>query len=381
MAPNLKEEKPLVLLFGYDSSPFTNKVRLALRVKGIPFSYIPVPSMLPRPLLTSTFGVTYRKIPILAIGREIYCDTSLIIEALEHYFPVEEGYGSVYPKFEGGALDEWSYKGLVRGFASFWTDRPFFRATTGLIPSSVWSSPFGTDRSQLIGHTLDASKLESKIPQNLATFDLHLSLLEPTFTCHSTSKASADGKAKSPWLIPTPTPSLADISLYYQLRWGIDIASGKGIYNLTGGATSNTAHDITSSVFNAHRYPGIWTWFHAFEAYTSSLPDLETVVQEGDVSWKEKLKGTPLVEEGRMLVPAAVGWHEELDKRRGVGRGVRVAIAPDDTGRDNPTVGTVVGLGVEEVVIVPEGKGEIDVRVHFPRLGFVVRVVEGGAKL
>tara|TARA_R110002003_G_scaffold143_15_gene13308 strand:+ start:10134 stop:10436 length:303 start_codon:yes stop_codon:yes gene_type:complete len=76
--------------------------------------------MLPRPLLTTTFAVHYRKIPILAIGREIYCDTSLIIEALEHYFPASAGWGSVYPKFNG--LDEWTYRGLVRGFASFWTD-------------------------------------------------------------------------------------------------------------------------------------------------------------------------------------------------------------------------------------------------------------------
>jgi len=83
-------------------------------------AYIPVPSMLPRPLLTSTFALTYRKIPVLAIGRDLYCDTSLIIEALEHFFPATQGWGSVYPQFEG--LDEWIYKGLVRGFASFWTD-------------------------------------------------------------------------------------------------------------------------------------------------------------------------------------------------------------------------------------------------------------------
>jgi hypothetical protein len=76
--------------------------------------------MMPRPLLSRTFAVSCRKIPILAIGREIYCDTSLIIEALEHFFPPSAGWGTVYPKFDG--LDEWSYKGLVRGFASFWTD-------------------------------------------------------------------------------------------------------------------------------------------------------------------------------------------------------------------------------------------------------------------
>lgn len=88
--------------------------------------------MLPRPLLTKTFALAYRKIPVLAIGREIYCDTSLIIEALEHFFPAAEGWGTVYPKFDG--LEEWVYKGLVRGFASFWTDVSFFPA---FFPSSL----------------------------------------------------------------------------------------------------------------------------------------------------------------------------------------------------------------------------------------------------
>ena len=76
--------------------------------------------MLPRPLLVSTFGLHYRKIPVLAIGRDIYVDTSLIIEALEHFFPASEGWGTVYPPIQG--LDDWTYRGLARGFASFWTD-------------------------------------------------------------------------------------------------------------------------------------------------------------------------------------------------------------------------------------------------------------------
>jgi hypothetical protein len=76
--------------------------------------------MMPRPILRNTFGLTYRKIPVVAIGREIYCDTSLIIEALEYHFPSSDGWGTVYPKYEG--VDEWVYRGLARGFASFWVD-------------------------------------------------------------------------------------------------------------------------------------------------------------------------------------------------------------------------------------------------------------------
>lgn len=89
---------PAVVLFGYDSSTFTLKARLALRLKQIPYTFVPVPTIMPRPLLRDNFHLTYRKIPVLAIGREIYCDTSLVIEALEHFFPEGEGYQSLYPK-------------------------------------------------------------------------------------------------------------------------------------------------------------------------------------------------------------------------------------------------------------------------------------------
>jgi glutathione S-transferase len=315
--------------------------------------------MLPRPLITRTFGVTYRKIPILAIGREIYCDTSLIIEALEHFFPTSAGYGTVYPKFPG--LDEWSYKGLVRGFASFWTDKPFFRTTTGLIPPTVWSTHFGTDRAQLIGHQLDPEKLGAKIPQNLANLDMHLAMLEPTF------------KTKGKWAIPTPTPSLADVSLYYQLRWGIDIGSGRGIYNLSGGGTKDEQkEDVTARIFNEQRYPGLWSWFHAFEAYMNSLPDLQSTNPDG---WLDAVKRSEPLSDEKLLVPTAVDG--PTDVQRDLVRGASVSIAPDDTGRDNPTLGTLVKIGVEEVVIKSHEKAEVDVRVHFPRLGFVVKVVEG----
>ncbi|KAF2648655.1 hypothetical protein K491DRAFT_698750 [Lophiostoma macrostomum CBS 122681] len=353
---------PPVILFGYDSSPFTNKVRLALRLKQVPFSYVPVPSMMPRPILRSTFGLTYRKIPVVAIGREVYCDTSLIIEALEHYFPVSGGWGTVYPKFDG--IDEWVYRGLARGFASFWVDKPFFRTTTGLIPETVWTTSFGQDRSALIGHPLDAKKLGDKLPQHLSNLDLHLSLLEPTLKSGT-------------WAIPTSAPSLADISLYYQLKWGLDISAGKGVENLTGGGMRDTEKSVTDSIFNKERYPGIWNWFHALEAYINSLPDLEKTVDGLKSEWKDALCGCDLVPVEKCLVPTSAPEYTDLDVQRGLISGAAVSVAPDDIGRDDPTVGTLVKIGIEEIVIAPTERGELDVRIHFPRLGFVVRVVEG----
>lgn len=330
---------------------------------------------MPRPLLKEVFGLSYRKIPILAIGREIYCDTSLIIEVLEQYFPsysptcyaatASGSYGTIYPQ---ASMGSWDYRPLARGFASFWTDKPLFRTTTGLIPHTVWESQFGIDRAQLIGHNLDSKKLRAKVPQNLAAFDLHLSLLEPLFM----AKGSDGG-----WVLPTGSPSLADVSLYYQVRWGVDIASGRGIYNLTGGGTVDTSKDVTKDVWNEQRYPGLWRWFHQFEEHINTLPDLEVVVKEGDHGWKQGLAESKLLREDTMMVPTAVSPHQSLDTERGLQTGAVVSVVPDDTGRGDPTTGRLIAIGVEEVVIEPERRGELEVRVHFPRLGFVIKRSDG----
>lgn len=53
-------------------------------------------------------------------------------------------------------------------------------------------------------------------------------------------------------------------------------------------------------------------------------------------------------------------------------------------GASPTTGGELVAMSPEEIVILPEalGKGaKVKVRVHFPRLGFVVRPVGGAARL
>ncbi|OAP64230.1 hypothetical protein AYL99_00202 [Fonsecaea erecta] len=360
--------KPPVVLFGYDSSPFTTKVKLALRLKQIPYTHIVVPSMMPRPILKDNFNVTYRKIPVLCIGREIYIDTSLILEVLESRFPSTEGYGTLYPSSSA------SFRPLARGFASYWIDRPFFRVTTGLIPASVWRTHFGVDRANLIGHKLDAAKLERKVPLNLSGMDLHLSLLEPLFS----------GGQAQPWILGADGPSVADLALWYQLDWGEKISRGEGIGNLTGGGTQDGDGEGLGAVFNKDRYPGVFTWFGRFKAYVDRLPIVETKIEKDELQRvarvMQQLKQTPLLRETPLL-PTPAGPQYDLDRRNGLAAGTQVAIAPDDTGRDSPTVGTLVALTPEEVVITPlkssDGTGPAvgDVRIHFPRIGFVIRPV------
>lgn len=339
---------------------------------------------MPRPLLSKAFGVTYRKIPILALGRDVYCDTSLIVEALEAAFPggTREGggeaYGSVYPVDGASGRRK---RSLQRGFASYWIDRPFFRVTTGLIPGSVWRTNFGRDRAGLIGHVLDADKLERKVPENLAKLDLQLGLFEGWVSEAVGRGREGEEEAKG-WLFDTETPGLADVSLFYQLEWGCEIAAGRGIGDLTGGGTIDTDTEGVGSVFNQERYPGLWAWFQRMKRHISGLPGVETRLEKGDEAAAMKaiegLKGYPKLG-AECMIRTPAGQHVELDARSGlvVGPRMKVSIAPDDTGRDDPTIGTLVGLSPEEVVIEPVklagNDAVVDVAVHFPRIGFVLK--------
>lgn len=365
----MAQDIPPIVLFGYDSSPFTQKIRLILRLLRLPYTFILVPSMMPRPLLLSAFALTYRKIPVLAIGCDLYIDTSLIVEVLTTDPRLTNRYrAEVYP--------DQATRTLSRLLSSHYTDRPLFRLTTGLIPSVVWRTHFGTDRANLIGHKLDADKLDAKVPRNLVGLDTFLSILEPLFQ-------------EREWFLGTEKPGAADVALFYQLDWGERISRGEGIKNLTGGGTQDGIGEGMGAVFNAERYPKLLEWFGRFNAYVDEIESLERRIEQDDVVGAETAikqlneynVGTeiPMLNTPRERI-------EVLEHRIGLKIGAKVSVAPDDTGRSSPTVGTLAAISTQEVAITPEdpsltgtqGLKETKVkgvRLHFPRVGFVVQPV------
>ncbi len=75
-----------LILHHYDMSPFAEKIRLALGVKGLAWRSVQTPMGLPKP---DHFELTggYRRVPVLQIGADIYCDTHLIVRVLDRLVP------------------------------------------------------------------------------------------------------------------------------------------------------------------------------------------------------------------------------------------------------------------------------------------------------
>ncbi|KAK5283474.1 hypothetical protein LTR16_005448 [Cryomyces antarcticus] len=118
-------------------------------------------------------------------------------------------------------------------------------------------------------------------------------------------------------------------------------------------------------------------WFLDMRKFLAELSSMETrrEIDSSDDEWLTQIKMYEAAADAP-LVPTPVQAHEELDAKNGLLPGTKVSVAPDDTGRDDPTFGTLIALSPEEVVIKPqelESKALVDVRLHFPRLGFVVQ--------
>jgi hypothetical protein len=103
-----------------------------------------VSNILPRPELSELLGVTYRRIPVLAIGNDVYCDTSLISYALERHFPPSAGYGTIFPRRKNGMTDT----GMIKAFAKYY-EAALFTLAPSLLPWDKFQPSFLKDRSDV----------------------------------------------------------------------------------------------------------------------------------------------------------------------------------------------------------------------------------------
>lgn len=101
------------ILHHYPESPFAHKARCMLGFKQLTWKSVVVPGVLPKPDVVALTG-GYRRTPILQVGADVYCDTALIADVLEHLRPEP----ALYPPH---------LKGVSRVFAQ-WADTTLFWA-------------------------------------------------------------------------------------------------------------------------------------------------------------------------------------------------------------------------------------------------------------
>ncbi|KAH9927203.1 uncharacterized protein BXZ73DRAFT_102789 [Epithele typhae] len=328
---------PPVVLYHYEASPIARKVRNILAVKRIPHVRVEMPMTLPRPDLADRLGITYRRIPVLAIGRDVYCDSSLIASVLERRFPASDGFGTLFPKRKGSDRTD---AAIIKQYTMSYADRVLGTVASFLLPYHKFKPEFLADRTAWFGQKLDPSAMQARQPLGKSWLSSHLALLEEQF---------ADGRE---WLFDTETPSLADLSVHYVWEW---LASFKPM------------QPAAKELLDATVFPATVSWIsrmteHTVKAHTAHKFSIQTVSGE---------RAAEIITSSAFEDLSGIGFDETEGTRLGVQLSQLVSVTPDDNGKV-PTVGRLLALNKEQVVIETEGSAGT-VRCHFPRIYYVVQ--------
>ena len=301
-----------LILHHFDSSPFAEKVRLALGLKGLEWRSVEIPMVMPKPELTALTG-GYRKTPVLQIGADIYCDTQCIASELERRFPLP----TLFPDHS---------EALSMAFSQ-WSDNAFFQPGAGLSMGTNTDLPEDIlrDRRDFFNF-LDFAKLEEQLPHLYSQFRAHLQLVEGMLS-HGRS------------YILGSVPGWVDILAYFPI-W---MARG----NIA------TAADMMRTL------PAVRDWELRVQdiGHGSKLPlaaDEALTIAANAVSMTQ-----PLISE---------------DAWPSLAENARVVVTPQDYGAV-PVPGSLLRLTHAEVAIRREDQRVGEVVVHFPRAGYRVEAV------
>src|SRR5882762_9585421 len=156
-----------IILHHYDTSPYAEKVRTGLGLKGLPWASVELPQIMPKPNLTALTG-GYRKTPVLQIGADIYCDSQLIMRELERRYPTP----SFYPAGHGAA-----------DALAWWAEKTTFSPAVGIAfakrPDAL-PKGFLEDRVKFSGRNIDPIAMTAAVPNLLDQLRAHFDWLDQT---------------------------------------------------------------------------------------------------------------------------------------------------------------------------------------------------------
>ena len=303
-----------LILHHYPTSPFSEKARLLLGFKGLSWRSVNISPVMPKPDLTALTG-GYRKTPVLQVGADIYCDTSLSARRLEQ----EKALPAFFP--EGQEM-------IAASFAA-WADSVVFQHAVSLVfqPESV------------------AVRFGNMPPEAIKAFIADRAAL---FSGGSATRLSAE-QAKHQW--PTimarleqqlrreegdylfGEPSIADFAMAHPL-WFLK-------------ATAVTSPFVDS-------YPAVSAWLARVLGFGHGAPSEMTSGQALEVA--------------RNATPVDLP-DEQFADPNGFQPGQQVVIAATDYGVD-PVAGELLFAGREELILRRKDERGGWVHVHFPRFGF-----------
>jgi glutathione S-transferase len=306
-----------LILHHYPTSPFSEKVRLVLGHKQLSWQSVVIPRIMPKPdVLALTGG--YRRTPFLQIGADIYCDTALICDVLEHRQPEP----TLFPDH---------LKGVARVLAQ-WADGTLFWAAMGynLSPKGAAAMFAGQPPEAAQAFAADRGAMRSNMTS--------LRPGDATAAYRSYLRRLANMLDEHPFLLGD-APCVADFAAYHPL-WFTRVVNPTmvGILDTT---------------------PGVLAWM-----------DRMAALGHGHMS---KLTATEAIAIASAAEPESLA-DDVFQDDHGIALGSQVTIAAESFGQE-PTEGILRAATRTRYTLERTDERAGTLHVHFPRIGFVLREV------
>jgi len=307
-----------IILHQFERSPFSEKIRLALRMKNLGWASVEIPSIMPKPDLTPLTG-GYRRTPVMQIGADIFCDTSIMLSELEKRFQIP-------------ALNLPGHEGLAR-MVSGWTDGKWFQSSVAVIFGEVGDQmpkEFIADRTKMSGRPFDVDAMKAAAPIMRDQWRSQLLWIEERL-------AGGRLAGTGDWLVGTK-PGMIDVHVQMN-PWFVE----------------KNVPDFLEECFESA--PLTKDWYQRLKQFTGQTP--------------EKITGADAVEIAHNAAPRLKPASTAGDLRD-FQPGDRVAIAPDDYAKDW-VEGDLVIANAERVILARHDERADNLHIHFPRVGYVLR--------
>jgi len=307
-----------LILHHYPTSPFAEKVRLILGYKKLAWKSVIIPMIMPKPDVAALTG-GYRKTPVLQIGADIYCDTALIADVLEHLQPEP----SFYPKPSKGmgrTLAQWADTTL------FWTAMAYNFQPAGTAQVFANAPP-------------DAAKAFAEDRQAMRGGAPRMPAADSAAAYKSYLRRMSDMLDEWPFLLGV-LPSIADFAAYHPLWF------------------TRTRTPAMAGILNAT--PAVLAWMDRMEKI-------------GHASF-EKLSAADAIAVAAASTPAAL--HDDVfQDEHGIALGSQVTIRSENFGLE-PTQGELIAATRLHYTLCRTDERAGTVHVHFPRIGYILKKVE-----
>ena len=307
------------ILHHYQTSPFSEKVRLALGYKNLAWRSVLVPSIMPKPdVLALTGG--YRKTPFLQIGADVYCDSALICEVLEHLQPQP----TLYPE---------ASKGVARVLAQ-WADTTLFWAAMAYNLSPKGAAAMFADAPPEAAKAFSADRGAMSVGMTRSRPG------DATAAYKSYLRRIAHMLDHQDFLLGS-APCVADFAAYHPLWF--------------------TFHRVRVMADILQATPSVLAWM-----------DRMAAIGHGQV---EKFSAAQAIEVCAASTPLALAADTVFQDEHGIPLGSAVTIGAETFGQE-PTEGVLLAATRTRYTLRREDPRAGVVHVHFPRIGYALRAVQ-----